>query len=275
MPPLLRLLISATLIVTAGAPAAQALSISPPRTVHQTKPGKALTGFFTVTNDTDTPLKVKVEPEDWAQGLTGKRGAVPWLTVKPAKLMLRPGKEARVKYTIRVPKDASGELRAQVFFTSESTERSVSMRSRLGAIIYVGVEGTERIDAEITTLEAFYTASTPGVAKPDRMDVVLGIQNRSNVHIIPGGRIRFRDAKDVVVETVTLQEGWGLLPNEEDRYHAIQHGVHLKPGTYSIDIAVECGNDLRHPKTITKTVRAEVSPQGTVRVLEDVPASAP
>src|SRR3990167_5676992 len=166
------------------------LSVSPPRTVLQGKPNKTLTGYFTLTNEVDTPLQVSVEPEDWARGIGGGRGPVPWLKVKPTALTLRPGKTSRIKFTVRIPKDASGELRAQVFFTSveagktSDSEGAMSLRSRLGAILYVVAEGTERIEGGITKVQAFYAASTPGVKRPDRLEVVMGIHNRSNTHIV-------------------------------------------------------------------------------------------
>src|SRR3989338_6904821 len=106
------------LLVTCHAVAEAGLSVSPPRVVLKGKPNKTLTGFYTVTNQGDQPLQVIVEPEDWAQGFRGGRGPVPWLQVKTKQLTLRPGKQARVKFTVRIPKDAKGELRAQVFFTT-------------------------------------------------------------------------------------------------------------------------------------------------------------
>ena len=138
------------------------LSVSPPRTVLQGKPNKTLTGYFTLTNDGEHPLEVRVEPEDWAGGIGGGRGPVPWLKITPTQLMLRPGKTSRVKFTVRIPKDASGELRAQVFFTTTEagepshSEGAMSLRSRLGAIIYVAVEGTEHIEGDITKVQALY-----------------------------------------------------------------------------------------------------------------------
>jgi len=251
------------------------LSVSPPRTVLQGKPNKTLTGYFTLTNDGAHPLQVRVEPENWAGGIRGGRGPVPWLKVKPTTLTLRPGKPSRVKFTVRIPKDASGELRAQVFFTTQEVadasagEGAVSLRSRLGAILYVVVEGTQRIEGAITKVQAFYAASTPGVKRPDRLEVVMGIQNRSNVHIVPDGHVDIRNDKGEIVETVPLQSGWGLLPNEEDTYRAIKHGVHLKPGPYTLELTIFIGGDLRHPVTVTKTATIEIDEAGKLRLIDD------
>jgi len=240
--------------------------------VLQGKPSESKVGYFTLENQGHEPLKVIVEPEDWSGGIGGTRGKVEWLTVKPASLTLHAGKQARVKYTIRIPKTASGELRTQVFFTMEGAAApgTMPMRSRLGTIIYIAIEGTERIEAAITGVQGFYTASTPGIAHPDRVDFAIGIHNRGNAHIVPEGQVVIRSEDDqLTVATVRLQSGWGLLPNEQDTYHAIEHNVHLKPSSYTLDITIFCGGDLRHPVAVTKTVAAVVDDAGKLRLIDE------
>lgn len=265
-------------LVTCHGIAEAGLSVSPTRVVLQGKPSAVLTGFFTLENQGHEPLRVLVEPEDWSGGVGGARGKVEWLTVKPTSLALRAGKHARVKFTVRIPKTASGELRTQVFFTMEGAAApgSMPMRSRLGTIIYVGIEGTEHIDAAITSVQGFYTASTPGIAQPDRLDLAIDIHNRSNTHIVPDGQVVIRSEKDqLTVAIVRLQSGWGLLPNEQDTYHAIEHNVHLKPGSYVLDITIFYGGDLRHPATVTKTLNAIVNEKREFHLLEDAASVAP
>ena len=182
----------------------------------------------------------------------GERRPAEWVSVKPKRLTLRPGQTARVKYQIRVPRQASGELRAQMFFTTETRTGSMPMRSRLGTVIYVGVEGTERIEAAITRWSVSYTSGTPGAPRPDRLDVLVGIQNHGNAHIVPSGTILIDDEEGRRVATASWREGWGLLPREEDAYHAVEPGVHLKPGRYTMTLVVTVGGDLRKPVTITE-----------------------
>ncbi len=250
------------------APLAQAgVSVSPTRVVHQGKPKQVIRGAFTVTNTAEEPIEVRVEPEDWAGGISGKRDPVPWLRVKPTRVKLKPGKPADVKYTIRIPKDASGELRTQVFFSTGGAGTNAP-RARLGAILYIAIEGTERLAASIGRVHVYYTAATEGAKRPDRLEVVMRIYNGSNVHIVPEGEVLVRDAKGRVVATVPLPAGWGLLPNEEDKYHAIGHGVHLQPGTYTINIRLQCGQDLEHPITVTKDLEATVNAQGHLKLVE-------
>ena len=251
-----RLALSCLLVIAAvaggGRSAQAALAVSPTRVVIEGKAGSVSTGFFSLTNRGDADIEVTVEPEDWTQGVRGVRRAADWVSVQPKRLKLRPGKSARVKYRIRVPKEASGELRAQLFFTTETRTGSIPMRSRLGTVIYVGVEGTEHIEAAVTRWSVSYTSGTPGAARPDRLDVVVGIQNRGNAHIVPSGRILVDDEEGRRVATASWREGWGLLPKEEDVYHAGEPGVHVKPGRYTMTLVVTVGGDLRKPATITE-----------------------
>lgn len=263
------LLAVGVLTALGGAPILEAaVTVSPSRIVLRSHPTKTLTGYFTVENPGDAPIELTVEPEDWAGGIGGSRGPVPWLSLKPTKLTLRPGKVARVKYVVRVPKEATGELRAQVFFTSLVGGGSVPIRSRLGTIIYVTIKGTERIEGSIGQVKGFYTASTPGIAKPDRLELVMRIHNRGNAHIIPEGRALIKDKDGFPVADIPIPAGWGLLPNQEDAYRAIGHGIHLAPGRYLVDLTILFGSDLGQPTTLTKTLRAELTEKGEWRFLE-------
>lgn len=234
------------LVVLFGAAVAAdaALSVSPTRIVVQAQAGQARKGGWRITNDGAEPLTVRVQPEDWSGGAAGTRAPVAWLKVTPSSLTLGPGKSADIAYRIRVPTDASGELRAQVFFTTDVPQAAMPMRSRLGTILYVGVDGTEEIAAAITDVKAFYTPGTPGVEQPDRLEIALRIRNDGNTHIVPQGAALVRGPADRVAATVPLTAGWGLLPREEDAYRAVGHGVYLKPGAYRLELELVCGADL-------------------------------
>jgi hypothetical protein len=256
-----------------GQPTAEAgLSVSPSRTVIEGKPGQKLAGEFDLGNVGTELIAVTVEPEDWAGGVGGNRGSVPWLAIKPKQFELKAGKSRKVKYTIRVPKDAQGELRTQVFFTS-AVEGGPGMRSRLGAIIYVTIKDTQTIQGALGEVQVHYTASTPGIKKPDRLDIALRIHNTSNVHVIPEGEVRVLDHKGQVVARVPMPAGWGLLPGEEDLYHAIGTGIYLQPGKYALEVALKIGEDVRQPLLLQKTYRVKVTEDFQVRVEDPAPLS--
>lgn len=261
------------LACTASAEAAMA--VSPSRIVYQAKPNATVRGTFTVKNTGEERLEVSVEPEDWAGGLTGARKPPPWVKVRPAHVTLKPGKHARVTYTIRIPPDARGELRSQVFFSSRGSDPA-SPLSRVGAIIYIGVQGTEQIDAAITSLDARYTVGTPGATQPDELALIAGIRNLGNAHIIPEGEFLVRDEAGRVSATIPLAPGWGLLPGQEEPYQAVGHGIHLTPGRYVLEAKLRCGDDLGAPTTLTKTAEIVFTESGEFQVNQThVPPGTP
>jgi len=241
-----------------GVRAEAALAVAPSRVVLQGKPKQTLRGFFLLENRGEEALTVHVEPEDWNGGIGGTRGPVSWLTMQPTSLTLRPQHKAKVTYAVRVPKDAQAELRAQVFFTME-TAGATPLRSRLGTIVYVAISGTEHIDGEVTKVETAYTATTPGITKPNQLDIAMRIHNRSNIHIVPEGTVVVRDLGGHEIATLTLRAGWGLLPNEEDTYRVVSHDIHLKPGRYTLELDLRCGGDVHHSTSITKVLEAVVT----------------
>jgi hypothetical protein len=246
-----------------AAPAHAALKVTPSRTVLTGKPGQLLVGYYLLENvgEDAEPVDVTIEPEDWAEGMGGERKPPEWLKVLPKELQVKPGKQVKVKYWIRVPHDASGELRTQVFFTSTtSTEKAgATIRARLGVIIYLGIEGTQQFAATIKQVEGFYQASTPGVPKPDRLSLAIKLWNGGNAHIAPEGDVLVRNEKKETVARFRLRGGWGLLPKETNTYQAIGEGVYLKPGRYSFYITINYGGDLLHPDTVGKIIEGEIT----------------
>ena len=230
-----------------------ALNVGPTRQVVLAKPGSVYRGFYDVTNVGGEPLLVNVEPENWAGGIRGDRAKVDWLTVKPNQLTITAGEQVRVRYTVWVPEDATGELRTQVFFTTTDTGGGGSqLKSRLGTIIYVTVVGTEQLDAAIRSMTFGYESTTEGVEKPDNLTVNLGIQNMSNVHIIPQGRVEVLNEEGNLAANIDVIGGWGLLPEEMDTYRAVGQGVYLKPGRYTLRAKILFGNDLNTPKEVVR-----------------------
>ncbi len=223
------------------------LSVTPGRTVLRARPGQARTGSFLVSNLSDQVMRVSVEPEDWSGGATGGRGNVSWMKVRPKRLKLKPGRTAKVRYKVRVPKDATGELSIQVFFTTEQegAPGQMAVRSRLGTIVYLAVEGTEEVGAEVLRVKSFYTAPEGGPR--DRLEITLDIANRGNVHVVPAGDVRVVDGEGRTRYRMPIRSGWGLLPREQDTYRAIRRGVRLEPGAYTLQITVRCGEDLGQP----------------------------
>ena len=125
------------------------IGVKPTVTELSLSPGKKKAGIFTVLNDGEETVKVKVELEDWRRREEEVR-VDSWLKIKPREFKLAPGKVRKVKYKIKVPEEAEGEMVAMVFFGSLAPAGGgVGIKTRFGVSIYVGIKGTEVIEANI------------------------------------------------------------------------------------------------------------------------------
>jgi len=158
-------------------PTVEQVTCAPSRTVH---------GRFRVTNQSDERAVIIVEPEDWlARWKVSDRPQLKdWLQVKPDKFTLGPGTSRWVKYRVRVSQDASGELMAMLFFSSQSdTDKKSPLRikTRIGVSLCVFVEGTQKYNAKIEKIEASRKGNT--------LSTVVVVRNLGNFHIKPKGVI--------------------------------------------------------------------------------------
>lgn len=153
------------------------VSVTPSVTEREGRPGQTLKGVFKVRNDGKDGQIIQVQPELWPPGSEGVPLAL-WLDVKPKEFELGPGKEVPVRYRVKVPVDAVGELGAQVYFASSvSHAGALPLRQRFGCAMYVRVEGTERYDVRLASVTAHRRE------KETVFEFVL--ENQGNVHVRP------------------------------------------------------------------------------------------
>lgn len=126
---------------------------------------KTITDRVLVTNTGNAPLRLSVYPADAVPSSDGQftlaaSAARPvdvgaWTTVRPRRLQLAPGGEARVTVTVRVPADAApGDHSGGVVTASrsaiETADGPVQVESRAAVRLHVRVPGpaTTELDAE-------------------------------------------------------------------------------------------------------------------------------
>lgn len=157
------------------------VTVAPAVTELTVGSGKTAKGVFRVRNDSDVGQVVEVQPERWPPGSEGEEVAS-WLDVFPRKLDLGPGKEGIVRYAVRVPVSADGELGAQVYFASSVSQAgALPLIQRFGCALYVRVKGTERYDLRLARVAAQRRESETV------FQIVL--ENRGNVHVRPGATL--------------------------------------------------------------------------------------
>ncbi|MFH0948655.1 MAG: hypothetical protein V1833_06650 [Elusimicrobiota bacterium] len=150
-------------------------------------PGETIKGNIWVINSGDEKLEVEIQPEDWSKGR--RKSSVAWLKIKQKqkKLIVKPKKMKEIKWKIVVPKDAEGDLIAQIFFASVSSEKTggISIGTRVAQGIYVTVKGTEKPAGEIADFSVKCNNKNHGFA-------VL-FKNTGNVQLTTKGEITLKE----------------------------------------------------------------------------------
>lgn len=215
------------------------IGVKPTVTELSLSPGKRRAGTFTVLNDGDKAVKVKVELEDWRRKEEGVE-VDSWLKVKPLEFELGPGKTKKVKYKIEIPQEAEGELVAMVFFGSLAPAGGgVGIKMRFGVSIYVAIKGTEVVEANIEKLDA----KNYGSESPENYGINFGvtIENMGNVHIRPKGRVTVEDEEGNRIKELEVFHGFPVFPQAKRTFPAIWKRGVLPPGEYKAKATISYG----------------------------------
>ncbi len=218
----------------------------------------------------DAPERIHAYCQDWTLKPDGvvvfvAGGKLPgsassWVQLVPAEFELKPGETRRVRYTIRVPADASGERRAAVIF--EAAARLVStpgapsrLVPRIGTILYVDAGPRQ-----------------PGRARVVRLDVgraggMLAVQNSGSAHLRFTGQLEVRDAHGALVRRCNLNP-FVVLPAPFNRHNArlgpeILEG--LPRGRYQVTAILDYGGDA----LLGARVETELGPEPPVEIASD------
>ena len=158
-------------------------------------PGTEKSGTIAVANSDTTPVAVKVETEDWLKLRTGSAPIElkEWLNIGDTELFLGPSETKNAVYSVKIPPDIKGELIAQIYFSGGSTgSGALNISSRFGVALYVGIEGTEVVDADIKNLRV------------EQSIVSFTIENLGNVHIRPSGGLLIKNSQGIITGEVTV-----------------------------------------------------------------------
>ena len=246
---------------------AYALTIGPARLEVRLPAGEVAGADYYAQNNTSDLMHVIVEPENWFQGSYDYKGleAKDWVTVEPAEFDLKPKEIKKVLVKVRVPKNAKGEIVAQIFFTSmildSAGNAGGNMRSRLGGVLYVAIKDTEKTAAEIRDISVANLNAED--KKQIKVDVVL--RNDGNVHIRPAsGEVLIKDEKDRQVAQLNLDIDHAALPNKDFDYTAVWDKPELKEGKYRVFADIRYGKMYGKEKTAKLEKVFEVDKDGKV-----------
>jgi hypothetical protein len=220
------------------------ITIAPARFEARLPAGEVAGIDYYAQNDTDGPIHVTVEPENWLQNVYDYSGiaASDWIKAEPREFDLKPKEIKKVRVTVRVPKKAKGELVAQIFFTSAisgaSDAAGGSIKSRLGAVLYVAIKDTEKVNAEIGEI----SVSGLKIDEKDGMKIDVLLRNKGNVHIRPAeGRVAVSDVKGREISQLHMATDYSVVPGQEFAYTVSWDNPALAEGKYKVSAFIKYG----------------------------------
>jgi hypothetical protein len=253
---------------------AGAITIGPSRLEVSLPPGEIAEADYYVQNDTDAPMRVLVEPENWFRDAYnyGSLAIGDWITLDTYEFALEPKEIKKLKLIVRVPTDVKGERVAQIFFTSivggdKEGTREGGVRARLGAILYVAIKGTEKVSARIKEITAVKARENGA----EKLKIGVRMKNRGNIHLRPTGKVVIKDESGRSVSELDLLPARALLPNRENTYYAyLEDPGTLKPGKYKIYARVDYGMVFDYDRAIDLKKRATFRGSFTLNAKNEV-----
>ncbi len=243
-----------------------ALTIGPARLEVRLPAGEVAGIDYYAQNDTEAPVHVTVEPENWFVNSYDYKGlkAGDWIKAEPREFDLNPKEIKKVFMTVRVPKKAKGELAGQIFFTStpaNAPEGGGNMRSRLGAVLYVAIKDTEKVSARIRDI------AVTGLQTDSKkqLKVSVNLHNDGNVHIRPAeGSVAIADDKGHEIAKLKLSTDYGVVPGEEFAYTVSWDNPALEKGKYKLSAFIKYGKMFAKEKVVKSEKIFEVNHDGKV-----------
>ncbi len=212
-------------------------------------PGETKTGIINVDNKGSAVASIMAYITDVAMERNGnvtfpEGGSLtyscePWLLVNPEQFRLAQGASQQVRYTLKVPRDASGTYLACVFVQTKPEDRPFATGSaisaRVGSMIIVNVTGTGSKAAELFSLGTRRTKD----GRQDQLE--LGIRNKGNVLLRPTGTIEIKSEAGWTVDKVAFnQDKQAVLPLSE-RLYPIAISPNVEPGVYRLIATIDYG----------------------------------
>jgi hypothetical protein len=138
------------------------LTLSPLRSELELAPGTSQEGSLTVTNSTDSPMKVDLSTEifsivnqQYDYAFTAESDVTKWVSFKPSTLELAAGELAKVVFMINVPLQSEPGGRYLSMFASNetgTTGNGVSSRQRIASLLYITVTGDVSREGHLVSL---------------------------------------------------------------------------------------------------------------------------
>jgi hypothetical protein len=243
----------ACLLAVTPAAAQVSVEVSPLRVEIQTEAGGSRTQAISLTNAGKEAVRIRATISDWRLSRDGAPqfegpeagraySATGWIRIAPPELVLQPGAEGAVRFSVAVPQgvDAAGYRTGILFDFSPASgdpvarAREVRFRSRIATLIYVNV-GQPPAAVELTDLRIRTT--------PEQTLIVGTLANTSRRTVRTKGSLVITGASGVAVREVPVPDV-PVLPESEREVAVValeKTGKPLSPGEYRIELKIDVG----------------------------------
>jgi P pilus assembly chaperone PapD len=229
------------------------VEVAPLRIELQAGPGSVANQAITVQNSGKEPLRVRARITDWDlardgapqfEGVPegGPYSATAWVRVAPPELVVDPGKEGIVRFSLTVPQGIEpAGYRTGILFEflppgldpGKKGRGEVQFRSRIASLIYVNV-GTPPIAVELTDLLSRDTK--------EGLRVIAVLKNTSKRTVRTKGTLTLFDRAGATIAQLPIPDV-PLLP-EREREVAIptsEGDKRLPAGEYRVELKIDVG----------------------------------
>jgi len=257
-----------TLLISFGIVQAQQASvgITPASIDANIKRGTSYTQKFTLTNNTDTPLRFRCSVSDiWYDEqnnrLNGRAGTLPrsaslWIQFLPSEIIVGPNSATVVKAVITVPAGATGSFYAVPVFEGipvNVTQKKVStatigVRFR-GLMMFTTTEGSE-----------YYVEIMGGKIQPptasSELELNLDLRNRGTAHAKVRGAFAILNASGALAGRGNIEEK-RFLPSQRNLIKGKWAGE-LPPGKYICIVTLSYNRIALEPTSMVYEIPFEV-----------------
>jgi hypothetical protein len=243
------------IVLAAAQPAAAqlGLGLSPMRVELAMGPGTQYSGALNLSSDSQGKVRVRAELLDFfidesetpqfdrSCPQEGEFSCRPWLSVNPMETELGAGSHMLVRYTIRVPKEATERSFhcATGFTTLPPGERALGMglqtAVRVVAAFYV-VVGKPKAEGAIKEIKLEPVADP----KQPSWRAVVVIENPSLMHMRPAGELAVLDASGKLLESLKFNSV-PILPRRRQRFLFPLTVLVTAGATYTLRARVDLG----------------------------------
>lgn len=208
------------------------LSVSPAVVERTAKAGRSVIVEFVVSNQEEAAMLVKTLPDLtwWKQTTGGSELSPKAVLVCPQKsFLLAQGESKKVKVRIKIPKDATGELVAMIYFAANPQGQAgavLNATTRNGVPIYIFTGTPKKTNFEVSSFDV-NISSVNGVRA---LSCVLSIKNNGLSHFRPKGEVKISCSSGDF--TGQIPYGFPVFPNCSEKYRVKFENKDWPTGTY-------------------------------------------